>query len=166
MSTRVSTLPAPVRFTLPDGWVAVPPREVKADNAAFVAVYPEMKGVFTPNITVTGHVRPHYASLEQVAEQALAELRSGASDVQVGERSEIGNASHPGFVRAVRFALPYGGKPLYIVQRQAFFRMRHPRSSAHMAVLQVVLTALPEQFVNLLDEFHDFLSTIRPEVVQ
>ena len=76
----------------------------------------------------------------------------------------MGTADNPGFAQAVRLVLPYGGKPLHLVQRQAFFSMRHPRDPGSTAVLQVVLSALPDQFVRLLDEFHEFLTTIRPEV--
>lgn len=159
-------MPVPVRFTLPEGWISVPPKEVKADNAAFVAVQPGLSKGFTPSITMTGHVRGNDAPLRQVAEEALAELRSGATDVRVGERSEVGTADNPGFAQAVRLAVPFEGKPLHVVQRQAFFRMRYPHDPGRTAVLQVVLTALPEQFVRLLDEFHEFLSTIRPEVVR
>ncbi|WP_197320993.1 hypothetical protein [Saccharomonospora sp. NB11] len=164
MSTTVTALPVPIRCTLPDGWLSVPPKEVNADNAAFVAVHPGLSKGFTPSITMTGHVRAHDAPLQQVAEESLAELRAGATEVRVGERSEVGTVDNPGFAQAVRLVVPYGGKPLHLVQRQAFFSMNYPPDPGSTAVLQVVLSALPDQFVRLLDEFHEFLTTIRPEV--
>ncbi|MBK1786808.1 hypothetical protein JHE00_20985 [Prauserella sp. ASG 168] len=162
MST-VSTLPVPIEFSLPDGWRSVPPKEVNAEGAAFVAVHPASSKGFTANITITGDVRSADEPLTRAADQALDDLRAGASDVELGKRNEVGTDDNPGLTQAVRLSIPYEGKQLYLVQLQAFIGMADTGDPSRRAVTQVVLSALPEQFDQLVGDFQDFLSTVRPE---
>ncbi|ROS39529.1 DcrB/PsbP domain-containing protein [Amycolatopsis thermoflava] len=159
----VATIPVPIQFSLPEGWQSVRPAEVKADEAAFVALRPPAVKGFTPNITISGELHPRDVSLTELADAALDRLRRGAPDAQLGRRKEAGSAGGPGLTQAVRLSLLLNGKPEQVVQLQVFLGIRDTREPSRYAVLQIVLSSLAEQFDQVVGDFHEFLSTIRPE---
>jgi hypothetical protein len=159
----VATIPVPIEFSLPEGWLSVPPQEVEAEEAAFVALRPPSFKGFTPNITISGELRQGEVPLSQVADEALERLRRGAPDVQLGRRNEVGSSDNPGLSQAVRMSLLLNGKREQLVQLQVFLGMRDTHDRSRYAVLQIVLSALAEQFDRVAGDFQKFLSTIRPE---
>jgi hypothetical protein len=158
-----STLPVPIEFSLPDGWLSVPPDEVGTPESAFVALHPPPQSGFTANISIAGELRTDGASLIQVADESLARLQSEFGSVQMGKRNETGSDAAPGLTQAVRMNVQLQGSPHDLVQLQAFLGMADTGDEEKMAVVQCVLTALPEQFENVLGDFQEFLSTIRPD---
>ncbi|WP_137813730.1 DUF1795 domain-containing protein [Gandjariella thermophila] len=161
-----STIPVPIEFSLPEGWRSVPPDEVGAPEAAFVALRPPASQGFTTNITISGEVRGEDIPLTAVADEVLDRLRTGAREVKVGRRSEVGSPANPGLTQAVRMRLDINGRPTDLVQLQVFLGMRDTRDPRRRAVLHIVLTALPDRFDAVVGEFQKFLSTIRPEGVR
>lgn len=159
----VATLPVPIQFSLPEGWRSVPPDEVNAAEAAFVALRPPPVGGFTANITISGEVREDEVPLPRIADEAVEKLRAGARDVELGRRNDVGSAANPGLTQAVRMTVGLHGTPTEIGQFQVFLAMRDTEHKDRRVVLHIVLSALPEQFDNLLAEFQQFVSTIRPE---
>ncbi|GAB3563946.1 hypothetical protein GCM10027445_06970 [Amycolatopsis endophytica] len=159
----VAALPVPIQFSLPEGWQSVPPHEVNADEAAFVALRPPARKGFTPNITISGSLHPSDVELTQLADAAFERLRRGAPDAQLGRRKEAGSATGPGLTQAVRLSLLLDGEPRQVVQLQVFLGIRDTRNASRYAVLQLVLSALAEQFDEVVGDFQKFLSTIRPE---
>ncbi|WP_349497607.1 hypothetical protein [Amycolatopsis taiwanensis] len=159
----VATIPVPIEFSLPEGWRSVPPDAVNAEEVAFVALRPPSLKGFTPNITITGELQDRGVPLSQLADEALERLRRGAPDAQLGRRNEVGSADNPGLTQAVRMSLLLDDKPEQLVQLQVFLGMRDTRDESRYAVLQIVLSALAEQFSQVVGDFQNFLSTIRPE---
>lgn len=141
----------------------MPPDAVNAEDAAFVALRPPALKGFTPNITISGELHERGVALSTLADAALERLRRGAPDAELGRRNEVGSADNPGLTQAVRMSLPLNDKPEQLVQLQVFLGMRDTRSENRYAVLQIVLSALAEQFNEVLGDFQRFLSTIRPE---
>lgn len=163
----VTTLPVPIEFSLPPGWRSVSPDEVDAPEAAFVALHPEkIKEGFTPNITITGNVHEDGATLVQIGDEAVERLRSTARDVQLGRRNEIGTEEDPGLTQAVKLSIDLQGRPQEVYQFQVFLIMPDRRDPRVRAVLQVVLSALPDQFPAVIEDFQQFLSSITPESAQ
>ena len=159
----VATIPVPIRFSLPEGWRSVPPDQVDAADAAFVALRPPGVKGFTPNVTITGELEDADVPLSQFADQAVERLRRGAPDAEVGKRKESGSERNPGLTQAVRMTLLLNNRPEQLVQLQVFLGMRDVRDSSRFAVLQIVLSALAEQFEDVVGDFQQFLSTIQPE---
>jgi hypothetical protein len=154
-----TTLPVPIEFSLPDGWLSAPPDEVGAPQAAFVALHPGSAAGFTANVTITGEVRTDDATLAQVAAEAAARLERGLGSVEIGRRNELDSA----YTQVVRLTAPIQGRPVELVQLQVFLAMADVRDERRRAVLEIVLSATPEQFEHLVGDFQAFLKTIRPD---
>lgn len=159
----VATIPVPIEFSLPEGWRSVNPDSVDAGDLGFVALHPATSGVFTANITISGEIRDSRVTLGEVADEAVERLRREDPNVEVGRRHQTGSLENPGFTQAVRLRPVIEGKPRQILQLQVLLGMQDQRDRSRRVVLHIVLSALPEQFVRLIDDFQKFLSTIRPE---
>jgi hypothetical protein len=154
-----TTLPVPIEFSLPDGWLSAPPDEVGAPQAAFVALRPGGDAGFTANITISGEVRADDVTLAELADRAAARLERGVGAVEVGRRTELESA----YTQVLRLTAPVGGRPVELVQLQVFLAMADVRDERRRAVLEIVLSATPGQFEDLVDDFQAFLKTIRPD---
>ncbi|RSM82675.1 hypothetical protein DL991_04790 [Amycolatopsis sp. WAC 01375] len=159
----VATLPVPIEFSLPAGWLSAPPDEVGAGGSAFVALHPPASAGFTANITIAGEIRESYIPLAHVADEAVETLRRTDPDVRLGKRKESGSPENPGLTQSVRLSTVLDGRRLDVVQLQVFLGMWDKRDPRRRAVLHVVLSALPEQFDQVAEDFQKFVSTIRPE---
>lgn len=159
----VATIPVPIQFSLPEGWRSAPPDQVDAGEAAFVALRPPGVKGFTPNITVSGDLQDTNVPLSRLADEAVERLQRGAPDVQLGTRKESGSERGPGLTQAVRMTLLLNNRPEQLVQLQVFLGMRDTREPSRYAVLEIVLSSLAEQFQEVVGDFQQFLSTIRPE---
>ncbi|MFE6616531.1 hypothetical protein [Amycolatopsis sp. NPDC057786] len=159
----VATLPVPIEFSLPAGWLSAPPNEVGAGDSAFVALHPPASAGFTANITITGEIRESYIPLAHVADEALETLRRSDPDARLGKRKESGSPENPGLTQSVRLSMTLDGRRLDVVQLQVFLGMWDKRDPRRRAVLHIVLSALPEQFDQVAGDFQKFVSTIRPE---
>lgn len=154
-----TTLPVPIEFSLPDGWLSAPPDEVGASQAAFVALHPGSSAGFTANITISGEVRADDATLAQIADETAARLRRDIGAVEVGRRNELENA----YTQVLRLTAPVGDRPVDLVQLQVFLAMADVHDERRRAVLQIALSATPGQFEDLVGDFQAFLKTIRPD---
>jgi hypothetical protein len=152
-----TTLPVPIEFSLPDGWISAPPDEVGAPQAAFVALHPASSDGFTANITISGEIRPDDVPLSKVADEVVARLENGLGRVEVGRRNEVDS----GFTQLVRMTVPMQGGPREVVQFQVFLAMDDKSHPNRRAVLEIVLSATPAQFEQVVDDFQQFLKTIR-----
>lgn len=159
----VATLPFPIEFSLPEGWRSVNPDSIGADGPGFVALHTATSGPFTANITISGEVRDSSVSLEQIADETVARLRQTDPNVEVGKREHTGSPASPGFTQALRFRPVIEGSPREVYQLQALLGALDRRDPGRRAVLHVAMTALPEQFAQLMGDFGKFLSTIRFE---
>jgi hypothetical protein len=161
-----ATIPVPIEFSLPEGWSSVPPDKVGTPDAAFVALHPgSIHDGFTANITLTGEIRGEDEELTTIADEAVERLRAGgAQNVKLGRRNEVGSAENPGLTQAVKLTIPLNGRPTDLVQFQVFMALYDQQDPSRRAVLHIVLSALLEdQFEKVIDDFQQFLSTIKPE---
>jgi hypothetical protein len=159
-----TTIPVPIEFSLPDGWLSAPPDEVGSPHVAFVALRPPASNGFTPNITISGDIRGD-VPLGVVADEALAnaEREVGSGNVKLGNRTEAGTPANPGLTQALRMRISLNGHPQDVAQLQVFLGMQDVRDPRSKAVLRIVLTATPDRFEQVIGDFQQFISTIRPE---
>ncbi|MGP3981253.1 hypothetical protein [Streptomyces sp. KR80] len=158
-----TTLPVPIEFELPEGWRAAPPDEVGARGAAFVALHPQPDDGFTANITIDGEYRPDEATLSEIAHESVERLRQAATSVVVTGRREIGSADAPGFTQTLAVSTVIGGVRRDLVQSQVYLSMLDVADPRERAVIRLVLTATASQHPAVLDDFQDFVRTVRPD---
>ncbi|MDQ0941820.1 hypothetical protein [Streptomyces sp. V1I1] len=158
-----TTLPVPIEFELPEGWRAAQPDEVGAPGAAFVALHPQPDAGFTANITIDGEYRPDAATLSEIAHESVERLSQAAASIVVTGRREIGSADAPGFTQALALSAVVGGVLRDLVQSQVYLSMLDLADPRKRAVIRLVLTATASQHPAVLDDFQDFVRTVRPD---
>ncbi|MDI3403222.1 hypothetical protein [Streptomyces cavernicola] len=158
-----STLPVPIEFELPEGWHAAPPDEVGAPGAAFIALYPQADAGFTANITIDGEYRPDAATLPQIAHESVERLRQADAIVEVTASREIGSTDAPGLTQTLAIAAVVSGVPHDLVQSQVYLSLLDATDPHRRAVIRLVLTSTAAQHHEVLDDFQDFVRTVRPD---
>ncbi|PVE04187.1 hypothetical protein [Streptomyces scopuliridis] len=158
-----TTLPVPIEFELPEGWRAAPPDEVGAPGAAFVALHPRPDAGFTANITIDGEYRPDAATLPEIAQESVERLSQATTSVVVAGRREVGSADAPGFTQTLAVSAVVGGVPQDLVQSQVYLSMLDVADPRKRAVIRLVLTATASQHPSVVEDFQDFVRTVRPD---
>jgi hypothetical protein len=158
-----TTLPVPIAFELPEGWRATPPDGVGAPGAAFVALHPQPDAGFTANITVDGEFRPDEATLPEIADESVEHLRRTATSVQVTERREIGSADAPGLTQTLAVSAVAGGALRDLIQSQVYLSLLDVSDPSRRAVVRLILTVTASQHPAVLEDFRDFVRTVRPD---
>ncbi|MCX3061783.1 hypothetical protein [Streptomyces beihaiensis] len=163
-----ATLPVKISFSLPDGWQAAPPDEVGAPNVAFVALHPEsVDGGFTANITISGEMRNDGATMSQIADESIPRLEQGGT-VRVLKKTEVGTpdipglTDAPGVVQNLVLSTTLRGEPAELCQSQFYLGVEDVKNPAKRAVIEIVLTAKQNQLAEVIDDFKEFLRTVRP----
>ncbi|WP_069736662.1 hypothetical protein [Streptomyces sp. EN27] len=158
-----TTLPVPITFKLPDGWRATPPDGVGAPGAAFVALHSHPDAGFTANITVDGAFRPDPASLPEIADESVANLRGSAASVDITERREVGSEEAPGLTQTLAISTVAGGTLRDLVQSQVYLAMLDVDDPSKRAVIRLILTVTAAQHGDVVEDFRDFVRTVRPD---
>lgn len=158
-----TTLPVPIAFELPDGWRATPPDGVGATGAAFVALHPRPDAGFTANITVDGSFRPDAATLPEIADESVENLRHSAASVDVAERREVGSADAPGLTQTLAVSAVAGGALRDLVQSQVYLSLLDVTDPSKRAVIRLVLTVTAAQHHEVLEDFREFVRSVRPD---
>ena len=161
-----TSLPTPIAFRLPEDWRPVPPDEVDAPNAAFVAMLPDPDRGFTANVTIDGEYRPDATPLTSMADHSVRILRDALAApeaVAVLDRAEVGSAQAPALTQTLKITTPVDGADLDLLQSQVYLSMLDSRDPAKRAVIRLVLTATAEQHQAALPDFQWLVSTVRPD---
>ncbi|MGH3762742.1 hypothetical protein [Actinophytocola sp.] len=154
-------LPVPMKFQLPDGWHAASPDELGLPDVAFVALNAATHGSgFTANITIDGEVRTDGASLAEIADESVANLRDAAPTVTVAQRTDLGGAEAPGLAQDLRVTLGEG-EVRDLVQSQVYLTVPDAEDSGKRAVVRASLTVAENQLDVVLEDFREFVSSIR-----
>lgn len=157
-----TTLPVPIEFDLPEGWRAAPPDEVGAPGAAFVAVHLPSDGGFTANVTIDGEYRPDTATLADIADESVKHLGEAGVAAAVTGRRETGSVDAPGLTQTLTFSAVVGEMTRDLVQSQVYLSMLDVADPRKRAVIRLVLTSTASQHPAVLDDFRDFVRTVRP----
>ncbi|WP_432038929.1 hypothetical protein [Streptomyces cucumeris] len=157
-----TTLPLPIEFRLPEGWLPAPPNQVGAPDVAFVALHPNPDAGFTANITIDGEYRLDAATLAEIADESVRRLRSIAESVAVTNHNEIGSAVAPGLVQELTFSAVTDGVHRDLVQSQVYLSMLDIDEPRKRAVIRLALTTAAAQYDSVLGDFQDFVRSVRP----
>ncbi|MCX5405790.1 hypothetical protein OHA37_18080 [Streptomyces sp. NBC_00335] len=158
------TLPIPIEFRLPGGWLpAAPPDGVDVPGVAFAAVHPHPDHGFTANITVAGEVPRDSATLAELADESAQRLREAARPVVVAHRREVGSADAPALTQRLIFSAVVGDVRHDLVQSQVFLTFPDVRDPHRRAMIRLALTATAAQHDEVLRDFQEFVRTVRPD---
>jgi hypothetical protein len=157
-----TTLPVSLEFELPQGWVAAPPDEVGAPDAAFVALRPEeWPSGFTANITIGGALQRN--SLTDIADESVQTLDANTMAATLDGRNEFGDEETPGLTQLVRIRERINGVERALAQCQVYLSMSDVDDEQKRVVLRLALTATEEQLAGVIGDFQRFVATVRPE---
>lgn len=157
-----TTLPVPIEFRLPDGWSPAPPDEVAAPGAAFVAVHPDPDADFTANITIDGGYWPD-TSLTAMADDSIHHLQEISEAVSLAHRSDVGSDDAPGLTQTLELSTVVNGSARDLVQAQVYLTMLDTNDPRQRAVIRLALTSTRSQYHAVLEDFQQFIRTVRPE---
>ncbi|WP_298180268.1 hypothetical protein [Saccharomonospora sp.] len=101
--------------------------------------------------------------LTEIADEGLGGLRTSSTDVRVEKREESGTAENPGLTQVVRFSTEVEGRAQELVQVQTYIGMQDTGNPDRRAVLQFVLTVQLEALDQLVGDFQELISSVRPE---
>lgn len=157
-----TSLPVPIDFEIPEGWRAAPPDEVGAPGVAFVALHLPSDAGFTANIAIDGEYRPDQATLPEIADESAQQLDRAAASVTVTDRREVGSVDAPGLTQTLAFSVVIGGENRDLVQSQTYLAMHDVTDPYKRVVIRLVLTATAAQHRAVLQDFRDFVRSVRP----
>lgn len=155
------TLPVPIRFQLPGPeWESVAPASLGVHNAEFLAVRRDTDPDYDPTITISGDWRTDPATLEQIADEAVANLRGQADDVEVATRRQVGSDAAPAIVQELGATAAIGGRRFDLRQAQALMSLKDTDDPSQRVVVIYTLTCTYQQFRTVGPEFQTFLASL------
>jgi hypothetical protein len=157
-----SALPVPIEFELPERWRPAEPDGVGAPSAAYVALRPEPAGDFVANITVSGEQLGTGRTVTAYADEALQRLRETAPDAELTKRTEAGSQTAPGLTQVVSLTTDVNGHPRRVLQVQVFLAVPDPQDAERQAVIELVLSAVPEEIDQVVGDFRTFVDSVSP----
>ncbi|WP_411086913.1 hypothetical protein [Streptomyces sp. 061-3] len=158
-----ATLPVPIEFRLPEGWLPARPEAFDAPGVAFAAVRPQPDAGFSANITIDGEFTPDAATLVGLADESAERLREVAESVVVAQRREVGSLDAPALTQRLTFSAVAGDARRDLVQSQVYLSIVDTKDPHRRAVIRLALTATAAQHDSVLGEFQDFVRTVRPD---
>jgi hypothetical protein len=153
------TSSVPLTFRLPNGWQPAAPTAVGLPETTFVAVHPGSANGFTANITLAEQDRTDDATLAQLADESVARLKTLTPNVSIQHRAEVGSPDVPGFTQVLHLSTPDRD----LVQCQLLVSFVDDHNPAHRVIVEIALTATPAQVSDLVEDFQEFVTTVRPD---
>ncbi|AKJ11400.1 hypothetical protein ABB07_15585 [Streptomyces incarnatus] len=158
-----ATLPTPIEFRLPEGWLPARSEESDAACVAFAAVHPQPDAGFAANITIDGEAVQDPVTLTDLADESAERLREVAESVVVAHRREVGTADAPALTQRLTFSAVVNGTHRDLVQSQVYLSLPDVGESHKHAVIRLTLTASASQHDDVLGDFQGFVRTVRPD---
>ncbi|MFJ3963253.1 hypothetical protein [Streptomyces sp. NPDC090036] len=158
-----TTLPVPIEFRLPEGWLVAAPPDGGASDVAFAAVHPRADAGFSANITMDGGFLKDSVTLVEVADASAERLREVAEWVVVVHRHEVGSADAPALTQRLSFSAVAGDGRRNLVQSQVYLGVLDTEDLHRRAMIRLALTATEAQHDSVLGEFQDFVRTVRSD---
>ncbi|PJN09862.1 hypothetical protein CG723_21745 [Streptomyces sp. CB01635] len=106
------------------------------------------------------------ATIAQIADESVPRLEQGGP-VRVLKKTEIGTpdlpglTDSPGIVQNLVLSTTLRGEPVELCQSQVYLGMEDVRNPAQRAVIEIVLTATQNQLGQVIEDYKEFLRTVR-----
>lgn len=157
-----TTLPVPIEFRLPEGWLPARP-EGFDPGVAFAAVHPRPDAGFTANITIDGGFPKDGVTLAEIADASVEQLRGFAESVEVVHRREVGSEDAPALTQRLSFSAVADGVRRELVQSQVYLSLVDTGDPHKRAMIRLALTATAAQHDEVLEQFQEFVRSVRPD---
>ncbi|MFJ2593285.1 hypothetical protein [Streptomyces erythrochromogenes] len=157
------TLPVPIGFQLPEGWLPARPEAGDDPGVAFAAVHPQPDAGFVANITIDGGLPKDGVTLAEIADASEERLREFAEPVVVVHRREVGSEGAPALTQRLSFSAVADGARRELVQSQVYLSLTDTRDPHKRAMIRLALTATAAQHEEVLEQFQDFVRSVRPD---
>ncbi|MFI5684793.1 hypothetical protein [Streptomyces sp. NPDC051636] len=158
-----TTLPVPIEFRLPEGWSPARPEGTGDPGVAFAAVHPQPDAGFAANITIDGGFPLDGVTPADLADASVRRLHEVAEAVVVTDRREVGSADAPALTQRVTFSALVGEARRDLVQSQVYLSLVDVQDPHRRAMIRLALTATAAQHDAVLEDFQDFIRTVRPD---
>lgn len=158
-----TTLPMPIEFGLPEGWLPARPEGFDAAGVALAAVHPQPDAGFAANIIIDGEASPTSITLADLANESVERLREVAESVEMTHRREVGSADAPALTQRLAFSSVIDGTRRELVQPQVYLSLSDIGDPHKRAVIRLALTATAAQHDAVLGDFQDFVRTVCPD---
>lgn len=157
-------LPVSISFRLPnDKWKPADPAAYGLADAAFLAVRSECSDSdYSPTIIVSGGMRDDDATLDDIADEAVAVFAQQAPDAELVKRRDYGTAEAPGVLQVVGGTLSVEGKRYDLRQVHVLLGMLDTEGRKERAVVKVSLSATYGEVDACLPEFQEFMRSFGP----
>lgn len=154
--------PAEFEFRLPAGWRAVGwQAEPGTGEAAYVLVeVATAESGFATNITLTGLLRPSQQSLDQVADESIRRLWTSVPDLDIVSRGSFGDPAAPAFGQQLQLTTTVDGTDWDVVQAEIYFS-KVLEDDPQQSIVRAVLTTTTARFDSAIEDFDEFLATLR-----
>ncbi|MFJ4781659.1 hypothetical protein [Streptomyces sp. NPDC088762] len=156
-----TSLPVPIEFSLPEGWLPARP-ESGDPGVAFAAVHPHPDTGFAANITVDGGFPPDGTTLAALAAESVRRLAAVADSVTVDGYHEFGSAEAPALTQRLAFRALAGETHRDLVQSQVYLSLVDIEEPRKRGVIRLALTATSAQHDHVVGGFQEFLRSVRP----
>lgn len=165
----VDDLSVPLAFQLPPRWQQLDPETHGAPGAAMLALYEVRGETFTPTITIGIQRRSDTATLQQVAEEAVARLAKVTDSVELVDRQEVGSGHAPGVTQTLLLVTSYGGVTQELVQSQVHIEVplvppTPGEVPADRLAIELTGTSGRDQASTVLRDFQAFVDSVHVEV--
>ncbi|MER6449531.1 hypothetical protein DEJ51_09440 [Streptomyces venezuelae] len=157
-----TTLPVPIEFRLPEGWLPARPEEFDP-GVAFAAVHPRPDAGFTANITIDGGFPKDGVTLAEIADASVAQLGEFAESVELVHRREVGSEDAPALTQRLSFSAVADGVARELTQSQVYLSLVDTGDPRKRAMIRLALTSTAAQHDSVLGDFQDFVRTVRPD---
>ncbi|WP_203748828.1 hypothetical protein [Cellulomonas chitinilytica] len=148
-------------FRLPSGWTRAEPAPTQGGAPDFIAVHARTDDGFTPNITVG--TRAAEASLDQLADDAVAQLTATQTDVVVRRRQPLGHEPAPGLAQELTFTTTLDGHDVAITQQQVLLTLTAPADGEGRVLYVATFTTTTRTVSKLAPDFLAMVRSLRPE---
>ena len=165
----VDDLSVPLAFTLPPKWQQLDPDTHGAPGSAMLALYEDRGETFTPSITIGIQRRLDRATLEQIAEEAVARLAKVTESVELIDRQEVGSGHAPGITQTLLLVTSFGGVTQELVQSQVHIEVplvppTPGEVPADRLAIELTGTSGRDQASTVLRDFQSFVDSVHVEV--
>ncbi|NWF29492.1 hypothetical protein HW130_25095 [Streptomyces sp. PKU-EA00015] len=157
-----TSLPVPIEFRLPGGWLQARP-EGGDPGVAFAAVHPEPDARFAADITIEGGFLPEARTPAELAAESVERLGEAAESVAVTDRREFGSTDAPGLTQRLTFSAVADGVHRDLVQSQVYLSLVDIEEPRRPAVIRLTLKATAAQYDGVVGDFQEFLRSVRPD---
>ncbi|MFI2372797.1 hypothetical protein [Streptomyces sp. NPDC018833] len=157
-----TSLPVPIEFRLPEGWLPARP-EGGDPGVAFAAVHPEPDAGFAAVITVEGGFPPEARTPAELAAASVECLGEAAEWVAVTDRREFGSTDAPGLTQRLAISAVADDVHRDLVQSQVYLSLVDIEEPRRRAVIRLALTATAVQYDGVVGDLQEFLRSVRPD---